>query len=367
MTEKVDTVVIGAGVVGLAVARALARAGREVVLLEKNAAFGEETSSRNSEVIHAGLFYKPGGLRARFCHPGKQQLYAFCDAFHVAYENCEKLIVAHDDDEIAQLRAIKTLAEQNGVTDLSFLTRAEARALEPEVECKAALLSPSTGIVDSHGLMLALLGDFEEAGGALALNAPVAGGRIDGNGAAIVVAGEAAMTLQASLVVNCAGLWCDRLARAIEGVPGETIPQLQYGKGQYFSYTGAAPFHRLIYPVPGRDSLGAHYTKDLGGQVRFGPDISYVDSNTDYDVDPTRRDGFAESVRRFWPALDPEKLQPGYAGIRPKNAGPGKEGDYIIQGKETHGLGAYIGLYGMESPGLTSCLAIADHVAAMAR
>ena len=366
MAEKVDTVVIGAGVVGLAVSRALASAGREVILLEKNGAIGEETSSRNSEVIHAGLFYKPGGLRARLCHPGKQKLYAFCDEFHVDYENCEKLIVAHGEDEIAHLRRIIDLAAENGVTDLQFLTRAEAQKLEPAIACDAALLSPSTGIIDSHGLMLALLGEFENAGGALALNAPVISGRIVDDGVRLDVGGEGAMQLEARLVVNCAGLWSDRVARAIDGVPAATIPTLKYGKGQYFSYTGAAPFDRLVYPVPHADSLGAHYTRDLGRQVRFGPDLTYVASNADYDVDPARRDGFAASVKRFWPDLDPEKMQPGYAGIRPKNAGPGEEGDWMIQGPETHGLASYIGLYGIESPGLTSCLAIADYVAELA-
>ncbi len=366
MTEKVDTVVIGAGVVGLAVGRALARAGRDVIVLEKNAAFGEETSSRNSEVIHAGLFYRPGGMRARLCHPGKLKLYEFCRAYGVDFANCEKLIVAHGDDEVAQLRAIKTRAVDNGVTDLELLARADAIALEPALECDAALLSPSTGIIDSHGLMLALLGGLEDAGGALALKAPVERGRLSDSRIVLEVGGEGAMSLDASLVVNCAGLWADRVALSIDGVSADTIPTLQYGKGQYFAYIGAAPFERLIYPVPNHDSLGTHYTRDLGGQARLGPDISYVASNTDYVVDPARRDSFAQSVRRFWPSLDPEKMQPGYAGIRPKSAGPGEEGDFLIHGREAHGLASYIGLYGIESPGLTSCLAIADYVVELA-
>lgn len=366
MTEPVDTVIIGAGVIGLAVGRALARAGRDVIVVEKNAAFGEETSSRNSEVIHAGLFYKPGGLRARLCHPGKQRLYEYCRAHHVDHDNCQKLVVARGDDEIAQLRAIKNFAARNGVTDLEVLNRTESRKLEPALECDAALLSPSTGIVDSHGLMLALLGDLEDAGGALALNAPVEGGRVVDGAISLDVGGAGAMQLRASLVVNCAGLWSDAVARNIAGVPAQTIPTLYYGKGQYFSYAGAAPFSRLIYPVPRHDSLGTHYTRDLGGQARLGPDLTYVASNTDYAVDPRARDVFAQSVERFWPSVDREKMQAGYAGIRPKSAGPGEQGDFVIQGRQTHGLAQYIGLYGMESPGLTCCLAIADYVAALA-
>ncbi len=366
MTERVDVVVIGAGIVGLAIGRAFARAGRDVIVLEKNAAFGEETSSRNSEVIHAGLYYKAGGSRARFCHPGKLQLYEFCRSHHVAFENCGKLIVAFGEDEVARLGALQRLAKQNGVDDLEVLSSAEASALEPSLRCDAALLSPSTGIVDSHGLMLALLGDMEEAGGVLALNAPVENGRVVDDGLILNVGGADAMDLKAAMVINAAGLWSDRVARSIDGVPPETVPRVYYGKGQYFAYTGAAPFSRLIYPVPGPDSLGAHYTRDLGGQAKLGPDITYVDANTDYAVDPSRRDDFESSVRRFWPDLDAERLQPGYAGIRPKSAGPGEEGDFIIRGPRDHAIASYIGLYGIESPGLTSCLAIADYVVGLA-
>ena len=366
MTESIDVAVIGAGVIGLAIARVLARAGREVIVLEKNGAFGEETSSRNSEVIHAGLYYRPGGMRARFCHPGKRLLYDFCRDHHVNHLNCEKLIVAHGDDEIARLKTLQETAKLNGVDDLSVLTKADAQKLEPALVCDAALLSPSTGIIDSHGLMLALLGDAQDAGAVLALNAPVESGAVEDGAMMIDVSGADPIRLKARLVVNSAGLWADRIARTIAGAPAETIPQIHYGKGQYFSYAGAAPFSRLIYPVPGPDSLGAHYTRDLGGQAKIGPDISYVSSPTDYAVDASRRDAFAESARRFWPDLNPEKLHPGYAGIRPKSAGPGEEGDFIIQGPETHGLKSYIGLYGMESPALTSCLAIANHVAALA-
>jgi L-2-hydroxyglutarate oxidase LhgO len=366
VSEAVDVVVIGAGVVGLAVARRFAQGGRDVIVLEKNSAFGEETSSRNSEVIHAGLYYKNGGMRARLCHPGKEMLYAFCKDHHVNHLNCEKLIVAHGEEETAKLKALVELSRNNGVADLRILSRAEATALEPALRCDAALLSPSTGIVDSHGLMLALLGDLEDAGGVLALNAGVDSGAVEDDGVALEVGGDEAMTLKARLVVNSAGLWADQVARAIAGVPRETIPTLRYGKGQYFSYSGAPPFSRLIYPTPLADSLGAHYTRDLGGQAKLGPDIAFVDSNTDYDVDPGRRDWFAAGVSRFWPDLDPDKLNPGYAGIRPKGAGPGEEGDFMIHGAETHGLATYIGLYALESPGLTSCLSIAEHVFGLA-
>lgn len=366
MTEHVDIVVIGAGVVGLAIARAFAKAGREVILLEKNAAFGEETSSRNSEVIHAGLYYKPDGMRARFCHSGKQALYEFCKEHHVNHANCGKLIVAHGETEIARLKALIDVSAQNGVTDLQLLSGEEASRLEPAVKCDAALLSPSTGIIDSHGLMLALLGEFENAGGVMALNAPVEKGAVLSDGIKLDVGGDEAMTLNAKLVVNSAGLWADRIGRSIVGVPTETIPRIYYGKGQYFTYSGAAPFSRLIYPVPGADSLGAHYTRDLGGQAKLGPDITYVSSNTDYDVDPERRAAFAAGVQRFWPDLNPDRLQPGYAGIRPKSSGPGVEGDFIIRGRGAHGGAGYIGLYGMESPALTSCLAIAAYVKKLA-
>ena len=367
MTEAVDVVVIGAGVVGLAVGRALAKAGRDVLVLEKNAAFGEETSARNSEVIHAGLYYRNGGMRAKLCAPGNALLYAFCKEHHVNHLNCEKLIVAHGDEEIAGLSALKEKSERNGVFDLRILTRKEARILEPAIECDGAILSPSTGIIDSHGLMLAFLGEIENAGGMLVLNAPVTGGAVEDDGIVLNVGGDGPINIKAKLVINSAGLWCDRVAHSISGIPPETIPKLHYGKGQYFSYSGKAPFSRLIYPLPGADSLGAHYTRDLGGQAKLGPDINYIDSNTDYSVDHSQRDVFAASVQRFWPDLDREELYPGYAGIRPKRSGPGQEGDFIIQGSETHGLKNYVGLYAMESPALTSCLAIADYVSDLIR
>lgn len=365
MSERVDVVVIGAGVVGLAVARALALTGREVLVLEKNEGFGEETSSRNSEVIHAGIYYRTGGLRARLCVAGKPMLYDYCTERQVDHLNCEKLIVAHGPETAAHLEALREKSAANGVHDLVAISGEEAARMEPGLRCDSALLSPSTGIVDSHQLMLALIGDLEQAGGMVVTRAPVVSGAVVDDGLALEIGGASPVALRARLVVNSAGLWSDRVARTIDGLPAGSVPSLYYGKGQYFSYAGAAPFSRLIYPLPGADSLGAHYTRDLAGRARLGPDISYVASNTDYAVDPDRRAFFASSVQSFWPDLDPERLSPGYAGIRPKSAGPGEEGDFIIKGPRDHGVSGYVGLYAMESPALTSCLAIGEFVRAL--
>lgn len=367
MTESADVVVIGAGVVGLAVGRALAQSGRDVIVVEKNKAFGEETSSRNSEVIHAGIQYRPDGMRARLAVKGRDALYDFCNSHGVNHARCEKLLVAIDEEEIARLRAFKENAEKNGVDDLTIVTAKEASAMEPGLRCAAALYSPSSGIVDSHGLMLALLGDLENAGGVLALESPAASGRVFDGGVELNVGGADPIVLRAKTVVNCAGLHADKVARAIDGVPSETIPSLKYAKGQYFTYSGAAPFSRLIYPLPSPDSQGVHYTRDLGGQAKLGPDISFVDRPDDYDVDATKRAAFAAAARKFWPEIDEEKLIPGYAGIRPKIAGPGEEGDFLIRDKSVHGVEGYLGLYGVESPGLTTCLAIAAHAATLLR
>ncbi|MEO1137498.1 MAG: NAD(P)/FAD-dependent oxidoreductase [Pseudomonadota bacterium] len=365
MTEAVDAVIIGAGVIGLAVARALARDGREVIVIEKNASVGEETSSRNSEVIHAGIQYKPGGVRASLAVKGRDALYAFCRDHGVNHARCGKLLVAFGDEDIARLKALKHNAETNGVDDLTIVSAADAQALEPGLQCDAAILSPSSGIVDSHGLMLALQGEMENAGGALALSSPVVGGRVTGDKIVLDIGGEDPIRLSASTVVNCAGLWSDRVARSIAGIPPETIPTLKFGKGQYFSFTGKAPFARLIYPLPSADSQGVHYTRDLGGQAKLGPDISFIDTNTDYSVDAARRNAFAAAARRFWPDLKAEDLQPGYAGIRPKLKGPGEEGDFLFSDASVHGVAGYLGLYGIESPGLTTCLAVGDHAAAL--
>lgn len=367
MAERVDAIVIGAGVIGLAIARALALAGREVIVLEKHDAFGTETSSRNSEVIHAGIYYRPGGLRARLCVEGRPKLYAYAKERGVNHLNCEKLVVATGEAETPKLLALKAVAETNGVGDLALISGVEAARLEPGLRCVSALISPSTGIIDSHGLMLSLLGDLENAGGVLSLLSPVVGGRLTDNGIDIDVGGEGAMTLAASLVVNSGGLYADQIARSISGLDPKFIPTLRPAKGQYFMYSGKAPFSRLIYPLHNPDSQGVHYTRDLGGQARLGPDISWDAALGDYTVDRSRLQSFAESVLRFWPGLDAARLSPGYAGQRPKATGPGEEGDFLIHGPQHHGARSYIGLYAMESPGLTSCLAIADYVAALAR
>jgi L-2-hydroxyglutarate oxidase LhgO len=366
MAEPVDAVVIGAGVVGLAVARSLALAGREVVVVERNARFGAETSSRNSEVIHAGIYYRPGGLRARLCVEGKELLYAYCRERGVGHLRCEKLIVATSVDEIEKLKALNGLAKRNGVQDLQLISGTQARGLEPDLTCEAALLSPSSGIVDSHGLMLSLLGDLERAGGALALSSPVLGGRITASGADLDIGGADPVTLSARLVVNSAGLWAGAVARSIAGLDAAFIPALRPAKGQYFTVTGRAPFSRLIYPLHSPDSQGVHYTRDLGGQARLGPDISWDAALGDYSVDGSKAAAFHAAVTRFWPLLALSRLEPGYAGQRPKATGPGEEGDFIILGPRAHGTPGYIGLYAIESPGLTSCLAIADHVARQA-
>jgi L-2-hydroxyglutarate oxidase LhgO len=366
VAESVDALVIGAGVVGLAVARALALSGRETILVERHALIGSETSSRNSEVVHAGIYYRPGGLRARLCVAGKTLLYRYCEDRHVAHARCEKLIVATRDEEIARLEPLRQNAIVNGVNDLIHLTSAEAAQLEPGLSCKAALRSPSTGIVDSHGLMTALLGDFENAGGVLALSSPVVGGRVTPKGVRVEVGGVEPIALDAKLIVNCGGLHADKTALSIEGLDKTKIPAIRPAKGQYFVYSGKAPFSRLIYPLHAPDSQGVHYTRDLGGQARLGPDIRWDAPLGDYSVDETRLPAFVEEVSRFWPDLDPEKLHPGYAGQRPKTSGPGEEGDFRILGPAEHGTSGYIGLYGIESPGLTSCMAIAEFVVEIA-
>ena len=369
--EEIDTAVVGAGVVGLACARELARAGREVVVLEAENAFGTATSARNSEVVHAGLYYPTGSWRARLCLRGKAMLYDFCASHGVAHRRCGKLVVACSEDELPRLDAVKALAAANGVDDLRRLSAEQAQALEPALACRGALLSPSTGIVDSHWLMLALLGDAEAAGTMLALQSPVLRGRVDGDGAVLEVGGESPMRLRARRVVNAAGLQACTLASRIEGLPARHVPVPRYAQGAYFTLAGAAPFSRLVYPVPGQSShLGVHFTLDLAGQARFGPSFRWVD-DVDYRVDPADGAGFAAEIRRYWPGLadrPADALQPGYAGVRPKISGPGEPAaDFRIDGPTLHGVPGLVNLFGIESPGLTAALAIAEVVAGLLR
>jgi L-2-hydroxyglutarate oxidase LhgO len=365
--EKVDAVVVGAGVVGLAVARALALAGRETIILEKEMTIGTGTSSRNSEVIHAGIYYPKGSLKARLCVAGRKALYAYCDARGVPYRRCGKLIVAIGEEQRGALERVLATARGNGVDDITPISREEAQALEPALACAGALLSPSTGILDSHAYMLALLGDAQAHGAMLAYGSTVTGGRLDGNGVVIDVHSDGAVTrLAPRLLVNCAGLEAQSIAASIAGLPPETIPPLRYAKGNYFQLLGRAPFARLIYPVPEPGGLGVHITIDLGGQAKFGPDVEWVE-RLDYSVDAARGARFYAAIRQYWPGLPDEALVPGYAGIRPKIPANGDGApDFVIQGKDVHGVEGLINLYGIESPGLTSSLAIADFVARLA-
>jgi L-2-hydroxyglutarate oxidase LhgO len=360
--EQVDCLVIGAGVVGLAVARALALNGREVLVLEAAEAIGTQTSSRNSEVIHAGIYYPQGSLKALLCVQGKQMLYDYCAERGIGHRRCGKLIVATAEQQVPALQGILAKAAANGVNDLVVLTREQARALEPALECVAAIHSPSTGIVDSHGLMLSLQGDLENAGGMVAFHSPLAGACVTPQG--LELTAKDGTQLRARTVVNAAGVHAPMLARRFEGLDAGHIPGEFYAKGNYFTLAGRSPFGRLIYPVPEAAGLGVHLTIDLGDQAKFGPDVQWVDSPDDLVVDPARGDGFYAEVRKYWPALPDGALQAGYAGIRPKISGPGEAArDFVIQGPVEHGVPGLVNLFGIESPGLTSSLAIAARVA----
>jgi len=364
--ESVDCVVVGAGVVGLAVARALALAGREVIVLDAAEDIGTETSSRNSEVIHAGIYYPAGSLMARFCVAGRKALYAYCRQKAVPHVNCGKLIVATNATEDAMLAGIQRRAEANGVTGMRVLGAAEAIGLEPNLSCTSALLSPVTGIIDSHAFMLALQGDAENAGTVMAFRSPVTGGRVVQGGVEIAVGGADPMTLRCRLLVNSAGLHAPGLAGRIVGMPPDRVPPAHYAKGNYFTLSSRSPFSRLIYPVPVPGGLGVHLTIDLGGQARFGPDVQWIDT-IDYTVDPARADSFYAAVRSYWPALKDGALQPDYAGIRPKIVPRGAPAqDFVVQGPQTHGVPGLINLFGIESPGLTASLALAEHVVELA-
>jgi L-2-hydroxyglutarate oxidase LhgO len=365
MTERVDCVVIGAGVVGLAVARTLAMAGREVIVLEAEDAIGTITSSRNSEVVHAGVYYPTGSLKARLCVRGNRMLHAYCDARAIPYDNCTKLIVATEPDEVDGLKGIQAKAAENGCR-LDWMSGAEARRLEPALRCEGALHSPTTSIIDSHSLMVSLQGELEDHGGMIAFLSPVEGGRPTEEGRVLLTVGGAdPMALDAATVINCAGLGAQGVSQRITGVAPGSVPPLHYCKGNYFTMTGKAPFERLIYPMPTTASLGLHYTRDMANQGRFGPDVEWIDT-LDYSVDEHRAELFYDAIRRYWPDLKDGQLSASYSGIRPKIQAKGEPAhDFDIQGPARTGVPGYTALYGIESPGLTSCLAIADHVAEM--
>jgi L-2-hydroxyglutarate oxidase LhgO len=360
--DEVEAVVVGAGVIGLAAARALALEGHEVIVLERADGIGSETSSRNSEVIHGGLYYPAGSLKATSCVAGRERLYAYCREHGVPHAPLGKLIVATDDCEIPGVEKIDAAARANGVGNLEWLSASEAQRLEPELRCVAALLSPSTGIIDSHALMLAYQGEAEAAGAFVALRSPVLSGRVRGDGFQLAVGGAEPTTIRCRLLVNAAGLFAPALARAIDGIPGTSIPPAYFCRGVYFTLSGKTPFRHLIYPVPVPGGLGVHITLDLAGQARFGPDVEWI-NGVDYAVDPRRGDAFYAAVRRYWPGLRDGALMPGYAGIRPKISGPDEPAaDFVVQGPAEHGIPGLVNLYGIESPGLTASLPLADAV-----
>ena len=362
MTEHVDCVVIGAGVVGLAVARELALAGREVIVLEAAESIGTHTSSRNSEVIHAGLYYPKGSLKARLCVEGKHQLYAYCAERGIPHQRIGKVVVAADDSEIPAVQSYVSKAQANGVDDLEWLSVGELHELEPEVRCVAGFLSPSTGIIDSHALMLALQGDAENHGATVVFHSPVDSGEVGTQGIELQVGGAEPLTLACAAVVNCAGLFAPSVAHSIRGIPPQSIPPQYFAKAHYYTLSGRSPFRRLVYPVATNAFLGVHVTLDLGGQARFGPDVCWIDG-VDYSFDHAREPLFYEAIRRYYPGLKDGALQPGYTGIRPKISGPKEPAaDFVIQGPREHGVPGLVNLYGIESPGLTASLAIGEHV-----
>lgn len=365
MSADIDCVVIGAGVVGLAIARALAQSGREVLVAEATEAIGTGTSSRNSEVIHAGIYYPAGSLKARLCVRGKHLLYAYCAERGIPHKRLGKLIVATSTEQAAQLEGIAQRARANGVDDLQFISGKDAMRLEPALRCTAALVSPSTGIVDSHALMLAYQGDAENAGAQCVFHTPLVSGRVRPEGGFdLQFGGDEAMSLSCNVLINSAGLQAPALARRIEGVPAASIPTDYLCKGSYFTLSGRAPFSRLIYPVPQHAGLGVHLTLDMGGQAKFGPDTEWVGTE-DYTIDPARAEVFYAAVRSYWPALPDDALAPGYTGIRPKISGPHEPAaDFVIAGPATHGVSGLVNLFGIESPGLTSSLALAEETLA---
>jgi L-2-hydroxyglutarate oxidase LhgO len=365
--DKVDAVVIGAGVVGLATGRALAMRGLETLVLERESGIGTGTSSRNSEVIHAGLYNPPAWLKSRLCVRGRDLLYPYCDSHAVPHRRCGKLVVATSASQGPALHRIKAQALANGVNDVRWLNAEQVQALEPALHCVAALLSPSTGIVDSHALMLALQGDLERAGGWLAVQSPVLGIASRSDGHVLHVGGAVPSELQARFVVNAAGLWAPDLASRIDGMAPSHVPQAHYAKGNYFLLATRSPFSHLIYPVPEAAGLGVHLTLDLAGQARFGPDVEWIapasPAAIDYRVEASRAIAFETDIRRYWPALPDAALQPAYSGVRPKLRGVGEPPqDFVLQGPALHGVAGLMNLFGIESPGLTASLGVAEEV-----
>ncbi len=369
--EQVDCVVVGAGVVGLAVAREMALQGRETILLEREDSFGTISSARNSEVIHAGIYYPKDSLKAKLCVEGNRLLYEYCRSHQVSTQAYGKLIVASDASQLDDLQAILYKAQNNQVPDIKIISGAQAKALEPQLQCEAAVLSSSTGVVDSHGLMLSLLGGFEDAGGMVAYQSPLLSAKPIGanaeGGFELTIGGADGMTIQTKLLINCAGLSAPALAQKIEGLSKDLIPKAYFAKGNYFSLSGKSPFSHLIYPIPEPGGLGVHLTLDMGGQAKFGPDVEWLDiddeSQINYTVDPQRGEGFYAAVRQYWPGLKDGALQADYSGVRAKIVPPNAPaGDFYFEGPQQHQLHGLFNLYGFESPGLTSCLAIAGHL-----
>ena len=358
-SEIADTIVIGAGVIGLAIARQLALAGREVLLLEVNGSIGMETSSRNSGVIHAGIYYPPDSLKARCCVLGNQLLYDYCEKKHVSHARCGKLIIASSADQQERLKALQHNAINSGVDDLIWLDQAQVHKLEPHIRAVAGLLSPSTGVVDVHELMLALLADLEAAGGSLITHCRVLGGRTSSRGLNLKVDNGGEYTFNASTVINAAGHGAADIASKFSGFPADKIPVVYPVRGHYYEHSGKLPFSRLIYPLPGNTGLGIHATIDLAGQGRFGPDAEYCDT-VDLSFDESRKPAFIEAIRSWYPGLDESRLYPGFVGVRPKLQGPGEAArDFVISGSADHGINGLINLFGIDSPGLTACLALA--------
>ncbi len=369
--ERVDCVVVGAGVIGLAIAREMALQGRETILLERESAFGTVSSARNSEVIHAGIYYPKGSLKAQLCVEGNRLLYEYCRSHQVATAQYGKLIVATDQTQIDDLRAILYKAQNNDVPDIKFISGEQAKAMEPNLQCVAALLSATTGVVDSHAYMLSLLGGFEDAGGMVAYQSPLLSAKPIGahgqDGYELNIGGADGMQVATKLLINCAGMSAPTVAKNIEGLAENQIPKAYFAKGNYFSLSGKSPFTHLIYPVPEPGGLGVHLTLDMGGQAKFGPDVEWLDIDVeeqiDYTVDPQRGEGFYEAVRKYWPGLKDGSLQPDYSGVRAKIVPPNAPaGDFCFNGPQDHGLEGLYNLYGFESPGLTSSLAIARYL-----